>query len=181
MNSEINESPIVFELENKAEIEPYNPTNITIRHHQTLSTASVKDLLDCYIFSPSPLNSNEKNQNQNQQNQQHHQFTELCRKCFNEKDAREIFLQTLDEKRGRNSLLTQEQYDKMKTAMKVFLDKCQEYNDVKAALRIANMSITFHKRLVFLLLFHLLFYCSNFFVIQFLVYHQQYLTIILMK
>ena len=58
---------------------------------------------------------------------------------------RHAFLQILDEKRGRFSTLDNFTFEYMKIAMKIFLDKCIEPRSVKSALRLANMSITFHK------------------------------------
>ena len=119
---ENNESTISFEVINP--IEPYDLNNITVHDH---NSPSVKDLLDLYIFpsqstiSIPPTSSHSQQVTNELLHQQH--FSELCRRCFTEKDAREIFLQTLDEKRGRNALLTKEQYDKMKVAMKVLVQQ----------------------------------------------------------
>eukprot|EP01038_Epipyxis_sp_PR26KG_P010031 gene10031-13488_t len=62
------------------------------------------------------------------------------------KEARELFLQELDEQRGRRSLLAPQAYKSLMNAMKVSLDYCELTNDVKSAMRIANMANTFHKR-----------------------------------
>jgi hypothetical protein len=59
--------------------------------------------------------------------------------------SRIAFLQILDEKRGRFSTLNPLSFEYMTVAMKVFLDKCIDPRRVKCALRLANMSITFHK------------------------------------
>jgi hypothetical protein len=58
---------------------------------------------------------------------------------------RSTFLQILDDKRERYSILDPISFDYMTVAMKVFLDNCIEPRQVKPALRLANMSITFYK------------------------------------
>lgn len=59
--------------------------------------------------------------------------------------GRSAFLQLLDDKRGRHSTLVGISFDYMTVAMKIFLDCCMDPRCIKAALRLANMSITFHK------------------------------------
>lgn len=76
------------------------------------------------------------------------------------KETRELFLQELDEQRGRRSLLTREGFASMCNAMKVessyrlyrcflsfrqvLLDYCETFDDAKAAMRVVNMANTFH-------------------------------------
>jgi hypothetical protein len=116
------------------------------------SVTSVQELLDHYLFpslaTPHASSSSSASSSSTKKMTILDQplFIEFCRRCFAEKDGRELFLQALDDRRGRNSELLKEQYERMKIAMKVFLDQCQESRDVKSALRIANMSITFHTR-----------------------------------
>lgn len=55
-------------------------------------------------------------------------------------------MQILDDKRGRFATLDAPSFECMTVAMKIFLDKCQSPRRVKCALRLANMSITFHKQ-----------------------------------
>jgi hypothetical protein len=84
---------------------------------------------------------------------------EICHRAFADAYGMDLFLQVLDEKRGRSAELDRVGFHNMKIAMKVttcclpsltslslqiFLDRCSEIHDVKSALRIANMSITFH-------------------------------------
>jgi hypothetical protein len=76
------------------------------------SVASVQELLDLYIF-PSLLISERKS------HLDLSTLLDLCRNCFSAKEGRELFLQSLDDRRGRNSELTIEQYERMKIAMKV--------------------------------------------------------------
>ena len=57
-------------------------------------------------------------------------------------------MQILDDKRGRFATLDTQSFVYMTIAMKIFLDKCISPRHVKGALRLANMSITFHKLLL---------------------------------
>lgn len=61
---------------------------------------------------------------------------------------RNAFLQILDDKRGRFATLDALSFEYMTVAMKIFLDKCISPRRVMCALRLANMSITFHKLLL---------------------------------
>ncbi|CAE7834093.1 unnamed protein product, partial [Symbiodinium microadriaticum] len=74
-------------------------------------------------------------------------MTAICEKAFADAVGMDIFLQILDDKRGRSAVLGDKSFDNMAIAMKVFLDQCYANRDVKSALRLANMSITFHKRM----------------------------------
>jgi len=62
-------------------------------------------------------------------------------------EASDYFLQVLDERRGRHCALNDRAFQTLAVAMKVFLDYCEHNvrNDVKSAMRIANMANTFHK------------------------------------
>jgi hypothetical protein len=84
------------------------------------SAHSVQELLDHYVFpslasaTPHIVTSSKKVTTLDLP-----LFIEFCRRCFTEKEGRELFLQALDDRRGRNSELLREQYDRMKIAMKV--------------------------------------------------------------
>lgn len=79
---------------------------------------SVQELLDHYIF-PSLATTTHTSSLKKSMTLDHPLFVEFCRRCFAEKEGREFFLQALDDRRGRNSELLKEQYERMKIAMKV--------------------------------------------------------------
>ncbi len=132
--SQITTAPLVFPKMKEPESTP----------HSLLPPPSVREILEHYIFPQSWTFDPAKKSRISDHTLDAYSYIELCRNCFAEREGRDLFLQALDDKRGRDAELTKDQYEKMKTTMKIFLDKCQELGDVKSALRIANMSITFH-------------------------------------
>jgi hypothetical protein len=78
------------------------------------SVTSVQELLDQYVFPSVLITQRATPIDQTT-------LIDLCRKCFSDKEGRELFLQSLDDHRGRNSELMLEQYERMKIAMKVCL------------------------------------------------------------
>jgi hypothetical protein len=60
------------------------------------------------------------------------------------KDARDVFLQELDEKRGSHGRLSRPAFRQMTLAMKAMLDFCEHNEEVRSAMRVANMANTFH-------------------------------------
>lgn len=66
--------------------------------------------------------------------------------AFLSKDSRDRFLMELDRRRGKSASLPHPAYESMSHAMKAFLDQCHDTGDVMSAMRISNMSNTFHER-----------------------------------
>jgi len=97
----------------------------------------VEELTEKYIFDEAGADRSESNE----------AIADLCERAFADEAGMDMFLQVLDDKRGRSAVLGENAFKNMTTAMKCFLDKCLDLWDVKAALRIANMSITFHMRI----------------------------------
>lgn len=60
------------------------------------------------------------------------------------RSVRDLFLQVLDERRGRQGLLSRRSFKEMTEAMKVFLSFCGVREGTNSAMRIANMANTFY-------------------------------------
>lgn len=59
-------------------------------------------------------------------------------------NARDLFLQALDEKRGTSACLGRGSFDAMAMAMTAVLNVCLQTDDIKTSMRVANMANTFH-------------------------------------
>jgi hypothetical protein len=59
-------------------------------------------------------------------------------------NARDLFLQALDEKRGTSACLGRGSFDAMAMAMTAVLNACLQTDDIKTSMRVANMANTFH-------------------------------------
>jgi hypothetical protein len=60
------------------------------------------------------------------------------------KKARDLFLQELDKNRGSHGKLSHVAFGELTLAMKAMLDYCEQNEEVRAAMRVANMANTYH-------------------------------------
>lgn len=120
------------------------------------------------VAAAASAGDNEARDSEALQEQQQQQLQVEDEACWQEiiffRPTRELFLQELDEQRGRRAALSAKGFRGMSTAMKVravflafcvgyfsqceylqvLLDYCEAYDDAKAAMRVTNMANTFH-------------------------------------
>eukprot|EP00604_Paraphysomonas_vestita_P001008 CAMPEP_0174819188 /NCGR_PEP_ID=MMETSP1107-20130205/2281_1 /TAXON_ID=36770 /ORGANISM="Paraphysomonas vestita, Strain GFlagA" /LENGTH=614 /DNA_ID=CAMNT_0016032233 /DNA_START=570 /DNA_END=2414 /DNA_ORIENTATION=- len=148
-----NDTPLVIETITERRYTNSSTSSQPSKSSLPISHKYLTELVDQRIFMIQTNENIENNNNNNNSNNSNNNLLtlsteELCQRAFSESYGMDLFLQILDEKRGRCAELDSSGFHNMKIAMTAFLDRCQEIHDVKSALRIANMSITFHMKQV---------------------------------